>query len=76
MNSGHDRETKRKTLSGIDLDDIAGVGEILTLLLENTPDAIYLLVGSIFPLINTGFQEMYRSRMPKYVWSNPFLDLR
>ncbi|MFC1628341.1 PAS domain S-box protein [Gemmatimonadota bacterium] len=49
----------RKTLTGIDLDDIAGVGEILSLLLENTPDAIYLLVGQRFPLINTGFQEMF-----------------
>ncbi|MFC1500266.1 PAS domain S-box protein [Candidatus Zixiibacteriota bacterium] len=59
MESGDGSETKVKTFSGIDLDNIAGVGEILTLLLENTPDAIYLLVGSKFPLINTGFQKMF-----------------
>ncbi len=37
----------------------AGIQDILSLLLENTRDAIYLLAGRRFPIINRGFQEMF-----------------
>ena len=59
MDTGKIEDIGKKTSAGIDLDDIAGVGEILSLLLENTPDAIYLLVGKHFPLINTGFHKLF-----------------
>jgi len=52
-------QSQLKNPAGIDLDDVAGVGEILTLLLDNTPDAIYLLVGQRFPLVNAGFRNLF-----------------
>ncbi len=58
MGSDGTGKDQMKTPTGIDLDNVAGVGEILSLLLDNTPDAIYLLVGQHFPLINTGFQNL------------------
>ncbi|MCK4772595.1 MAG: PAS domain S-box protein [Candidatus Latescibacteria bacterium] len=46
-------------VASLQLTDENEVREMLSLLLENTRDAIYLPVGKRFPLINRGFEEMF-----------------
>lgn len=52
-------ETPRPESQLIGTEAEAGTQEILSLLLENTRDAIYLLSGRRFPIINRGFQELF-----------------
>ena len=52
-------ETPRRDPQPIRTAAEAGTQDILSLLLENTRDAIYLLAGRRFPIINRGFQEMF-----------------